>query len=204
MKTFLKENAPFIKRLLLNQFGLTIFGIMTVMTAAAIDNAMSGEGTVQRTCMFWVSVFTIVFYMFVDYAAIKEEGQRDKIRVDAGRIARDPWRGLKIALCASMPCFILGLLSLIFGLLGAENGLALEWAGSACGITKLIALVIQAMYWGVLLVSTGVATIAEIPAFCYLIIPLPAFVCVTVAYLAGLHDISLIRRVKDLLTPEKR
>ena len=173
MRNFLKENGAFIKRLLLNQFGLTIFGIMTVMTGAAIDNAMSGEGAVQRTCMFWVSVFAIIFYMFVDYAAIKEEGQRDKIRADAGRIKRDSWRGVKIALAASLPCFLLGILSIIFGALGAESGLALEWAGSACGVTKLIALIIQAMYWGVLLGVTGVATIAEIPAFCYLIIPLP-------------------------------
>ncbi len=204
MRDFLKANGRLIWRLILNQFGLTVFGLMTAMAAAAVDNAMAGEGEVRRTCMICVSVFAILFYMFIDYTAIKEEGQRDKIRADAGRITADPWRGVKIALSASAVNFILGVCIILFGILGAENGLGLEWAGAASGTAKVVALVIQAMYWGVLLGLPGVTTIAAVPSFLYLIIPLPAFICASLAYLAGLHDVSLIRRVKSFLTPEEK
>ncbi len=200
---FLKKNAHFIWRLILNQIGLTIFGLMTSFSAAAIDGAIAGDGSVQRTCMICVSIFAILFYMFVDYTAIKEEGQKDKIRIDAGRLERDKWRGLKIVLISSLPNLILAVCVNVFGILGAESGLALEWAGSACGSAKIIALVIQAMYWGVLLGLPGVSTIADIPNFFYAIIPLPAIICATLAYIAGLHDISLIRRIKGLFQPDE-
>lgn len=202
MLTFLKNNAHFIWRLVLNQIGLTIFGLMTSMSAAAIDHAMAGDGSVQRTCMIWVSVFAILFYMFIDYTAIKEEGQKDKIRIDAGRKQRDAWRGFKIVLVASLPNLILAVCVNLFGILGAESGLALEWAGTISGTSKVIALVIQAMYWGILLGLPGVNVIADIPNFFYLLIPLPAIICASLAYIAGLHDVSLIRRIKGLFQPD--
>ena len=202
MLTFLKNNAHFIWRLILNQIGLTIFGLMTSMAAAAVDNALAGEGEVQRTCMIWVSVFAILFYMFIDYTAIKEEGQRDKIRIDAGRLSPDPWRGFKIALIAALPNLILAVCAIVFGILGAESGPAIEWAGSIAGSAKLIALVIQAMYWGVLLGLPGVGTVADIPAFAYIIIPLPALICASLAYVAGLHEVNIMRHVKGFFTPE--
>ncbi len=209
MLDFVKKNAHFIWRLILNQIGLTLFGLMTAMSAAAIDNTLAGEGNIQYTCMIWVSVFAIIFYMFIDYAAIKEEGQKDKIRIDAGRLERDRWRGLKIVLIASIPNLVLGLLVNVCGPLGADPGPALEWAGAIAGTSKVIGIVIQAMYWGVLIGLTGtfspgagVTTIADVPNFCYALIPLPAIICVTLAYIAGLHDISLIRKIKGLFKPE--
>ena len=128
MKNFFSKNGAFIWRLVLNQFGMTVFGIMTAMAASAIDVSLAkGDGVVRRTCMIWVSVFSILFYMFINYMAIKEEGQRDKIRIDAGRLTRDPWRGLKIALCASALNLLLAVFIVIFGLLGSTSGPAIEW-----------------------------------------------------------------------------
>ena len=190
MLEFIKKNAHFIWKLLLNQTGLTLFGLMTSMSAAAIDHTLAGEGNIQYTCMIWASVFAIIFYMFVDYSAIKEEGQKDKIRIDAGRLERDTWRGLKIVLIASVPNLLLGLLVNVFGLLGADPGPAIGWAGAIAGTSKVIAIIIQAMYWGVLIgatgmISGGIANIGDVPNFCYALIPLPAIICVTLAYIAG-------------------
>ena len=202
MLKFFKNNGHLIWRLILNQIGLTVFGLMTTMAAAAVDRSLSGEGELQRTCMIWTSVFAILFYMFIDYTAIKEEGQRDKIRSDAGRIERDPWRGFKIAIIAALPNLILGVIAVGGGILGAESGLALGWAGAASGTSKLISLIIQAMYWGVLLGLPGVVTVGDTPALAYLLIPLPALICASVAYIAGLHEVSLMRHVKSFFTPE--
>ena len=208
MKDFFKNNGHLIWRLILNQIGLTIFGLMTSMAASAIDLSLSsGDGTVSRTCMIWVSVFTIIFYMFINYMAVKEEGQRDKIRADAGRITRDPLRGLKVVLTASALNIALGIAIIVFGLLGAENGPALEWAGNISGSAKLLALVIQAMYWGVMLGLPGlfgleVATFADVPSFCYILITLPSVIICTLGYIAGLHEFSIFKRIKSFFTPE--
>ncbi|MCD7776837.1 MAG: hypothetical protein LUH54_05660, partial [Firmicutes bacterium] len=102
VKDFIKENGHLIWRLILNQIGMTVFGLMMSMTGAAIDAALAdGDGAVSRTVNFWASVFSVVFYMFINYWAVKEEGQKDKIRVDAGRRKKNPYKGLLIALCAS-------------------------------------------------------------------------------------------------------
>ena len=201
---FLKNNTHFIWRLILNQIGLTIFGLMTSLSASALDASLHREGKLFGSVSFWASVFAILFYMFIDYTAIKEEGQRDKIRIEAGRIERDPWRGFKIAMIAAIPNLLLAASVLIFGALGAEGGPALEWAGAACGSAKLIALVAQAMYWGVITRLPGVGTVAGAPALAYVLIPLPAIICVSLAYVAGLHEVSLIRRIKKWFTPEAR
>lgn len=204
MKEFFQKNGHLIWRLILNQIGLTIFGLMTSMTAAAVgDMFRDSSGNAQRIYMVWTSVFAIVFYMFVDYTAIKEEGQRDKIRVDAGRVERDSWRGFKIAACASALNFLLAIVINVCGLLGSEKFLALEWAGDACGISKLLALVLQAMYWGVLVGLPGVTTVSDIPALLYFVIPLPALIVASLGYLAGLKDVSLIRRIKGFFIPEE-
>lgn len=203
MREFFNKNGSFIWRLMLNQIGLTIFGLMTSMTAAAVGDMFRDEsGAASRTYMLWTSVFAIVFYMFIDYAAIKEEGQKDKIRVDAGRAAAEPWRGFKIGLAASLPNLVLAVIIVVCSILGREGGLAIEWAGALSGTAKLIALVLQAMYWGVLISLPGVTTVSTIPAFSYLLIPLPALICSSLAYLAGFRDISLIRRIKSFFTPE--
>ncbi len=205
MKNFFSKNGAFIWRLVLNQFGMTVFGIMTAMAASAIDVSLAkGDGVVQRTCMIWVSVFSILFYMFINYMAIKEEGQRDKIRIDAGRLTRDPWRGLKIALCASALNLLLAVFIVIFGLLGSTSGPAIEWAGEIAGTSKLIAAIIQAMYWGVMLGWSGAETIGLVPEFAFLLIPLPSILTCALAYIAGLHEFSFIGPIKSLFKPESK
>ena len=203
MKNFIKDNGHLIWRLILNQIGLTIFGLMTSMAASAIDVSLSnGDGTVSRTCMIWVSVFAILFYMYINYMAIKEEGQRDKIRADAGRITKDTFRGLKIVLCASAFNILLAVAIIVFGILGAENGPALQWAGNICGSAKLLALVIQALYWGVLLGMPGVGTFSDVQSFWYILITLPSIIICTLAYIAGLHEFSIFKKIKSFFTPE--
>ena len=205
MREFLDKNGRLIWRLVLNQIGLTVFGLMTSMAASALDVSMSnGDGVVRRTCMIWVSVFSILFYMYIDYMAIKEEGQRDKIRADAGRIKLDIWRGAKIALCAGALNVLLAVFIFVFGLLGAENGPALEWAGGISGSAKMIAAIIQAMYWGVMLGWSGAATIGEVTPFAFILIPLPAIAISTVAYILGTREFSLVKNIKKLFTPESK
>lgn len=203
MLSFLKKDSYLIWKLILIQIGMTMFGLMTSMAASAVDVAIGSEGDVQRTCMFWVSVFSILFYMYIIYTTLKEEGQKDKIRLDGGRAEYTPLRGLSIALCASVPNLILGVLIIVTGILGAESGLALGWAGALCGSCKVLASIIQAMYWGFMLVVSGVGTIAELPSFWFVVIPLPTIACGYVSYYFGLTNRGIGKFVKIFFTHEE-
>ncbi len=196
MLSFLKNNSYLIVRLILNQFGMTVFGLMTSMAAAAVDTALSGGGEVTRTCMFWVSVFAVFFHLYINYMALKEEGQKDKIRLDAGRAEYTPLRGLYISLAASAVNFLLGIIIVIMGLIPADFAIG---AGGSC---KILAAVIQAMYWGLMLGASDVSTIAELPSFWFIIIPIPSVICGWISYRNGLNDVNLLRGIKKLFTPE--
>ncbi len=194
MIAFIKNNSYLIFRLMLNQFGMTVFGLMTSMAAAAVDTALAGGGDVRRTCMIWVSVFAILFHMYINYMALKEEGQKDKIRLDAGRAEYTPLRGLYIALCASAINLLLGVIIVITEFIPLDAAIAL------CGSCKILSSILQAMYWGLMLGLSGVATIAELPCFWFILIPLPTILCGWISYRNGLHDVSLPRTIKKLFT----
>lgn len=199
---FVKKNSYLIVRLILNQIGMTIFGLMTSMAAAAVDNALAGGGEVQRTCMIWVSVFSIVFYMYINYMAMKEEGQKDKIRLDAGRAEYTPLRGLFIGIWGSVLNVILGIVITVLSVVITVSPEAADSVGGILGGSKLIESVILAMYWGLMLGASGVQTIAEVPFFWFLIIPLPTVAVSAVAYWFGLSDVNIFRYVKKFFTPE--
>ncbi len=203
MLSFLKKDSYLIWKLILVQIGMTMFGLMTSMAASAVDVAIGSEGNVERTCMFWVSVFSILFYMYIIYMTLKEEGQKDKIRLDGGRAEYMPLRGLYIALSAAVPNLILGILIIITGVLGAESGPALGWAGALCGSSKVLASILQAMYWGFMLVVSDVATIAELPSFWFVVIPLPSIACGFISYYFGLTDRGIGKFVKNFFTHEE-
>ncbi len=197
MLSFVKTNSYLIFRLILNQFGMTVFGLMTSMAAAAVDNALAGGGEVRRTCMIWVSVFSVLFHMYINYMALKEEGQKDKIRLEAGRAEYTPLRGLFVALTASAFNILLGLIIIISSFIPVDAMIAL------CGSCKVIASILQAMYWGLMLGISGSGTIAALPSFWFLIIPIPAIICGWISYRNGLADVNLFRGIKNLFTPEK-
>ncbi len=195
MIAFIKNNSYLIFRLMLNQFGMTVFGLMTSMAAAAVDNALAGGGKVGRTCMIWVSVFAVLFHIYINYMALKEEGQKDKIRLDAGRAEYTPLRGLYIALVASVINLLLGLIIVVADLIPLDAAIALS------GSCKILSSILQATFWGMMLGLSGVATIAELPSFWFIIIPLPTIICGWISYRNGLHDVSLLRAIKKLFTP---
>lgn len=202
MIDFLKKNSYLIVRLILNQIGMTIFGLMTSMAAAAVDNSLAGGGEVQRTCMIWVSVFAILFYMYINYMAMKEEGQKDKIRLDAGRAEYTPLRGLGIGIWGSAVNLILGIIIVVLSVVTSVIPDAIDAVGGILGGSKLLESVILAMYWGLMLGLSGVQTIAEVPSFWFIIIPLPTVAIAALGYYFGLSNISIFGFVKKLFTPE--
>ena len=95
MKDFWSENSKIIGKIILNQFGATFLGIMVVTAASSAQSQ-------KAWLMLFASVFASLFYLFLVYNVIWEKGGQDRIKIDGGRAARKPLKGLMISLVANI------------------------------------------------------------------------------------------------------
>ncbi len=147
MKDFLKKNSEFLTKLIVHQFGLTVFGFLLYSAANVSGN---------RALVIGFSIFSAVFYLFLIYVLAWETGAKDKIRIDAGRQKRDVFKGLKADLIAQIPNFLIAVLSLIGYLFINksalnENGQFFTpvWAVNMHAICQLLGFYLNAMYLGI-------------------------------------------------------
>ena len=178
---FLKANSYEIVRFIVIQIGLSIFGMVLTMACH----------TVNPTLLLPVSIFSIGFYLFLVYSVAWENGSKDKIRVDAGRLPDVKSRGFLVMLAAQGPYLILALLMLI-GAICSQLGAAA--VGSALiTFPYLLVNFLTSIYLGLLktvfvdfngryLLSAGV----------HLALALPAILTAGVGYLFGASGLRLL------------
>ena len=185
MANFFKENGHTVIKMFLYQIALSMLGGMLAMTGSMAGSDILIAG---------FSIFSILFYLYLISTIFYEMGQKDGIRINAGRLRPERFKALIIAVCANLINFILGALvvffkSMINGVtlgqnlssLTEEQALALtpSWAVTAYESIHTITKAIQCMYVGVLKVffSGNVVVL--------LFIPIPAIVVSVVAYCLG-------------------
>ena len=95
-----KEYGKVIRRLWLNLFGAAAFGLML----SSLSTNLAEHFKDKALLIFIVSgLIGAFFYLYLLYLVIWEEGAKDRIRVDGGRLDPCPHRGLSIALFYSIP-----------------------------------------------------------------------------------------------------
>ena len=138
MLKFFKAHSYEITRFLIMQVGIAIF-------AFVLTTAMD---TINKSAVLWVSVLSILFYLFLVYSVAWEIGAKDKIRTDAGRLKKQSTKGVFLMLFAQIPNYILGFLMVIGG---ACFALGATVVGSRIFfIGYIIALFFESMYIGVI------------------------------------------------------
>ena len=105
---FFKENLGFVWRIVIHQIGIAIFSIAVNLV---VNEAWGGQ------YLIWVSLFSILFYGYLLYIACWEQGSKDIVRMEAGRLKKSSLVGLKAALIADIPNAVLCLLLLVGTLL---------------------------------------------------------------------------------------
>jgi hypothetical protein len=179
MMNFLKENSYLIFKMLVNQIGMTMFGL--VLSMATHEN---------NTLLLITSIFAVLFYMVLLYTMTWDAGYAEKIRIENNRLRFVPLKGLYMSLVANIPNIILGVLAVI-GYYGGvlKNGVPAspEWAVNLYGTAKIIALFIQGMYSGI------VGLYFPATPWILLLIVVPALVTCTVAYIAGVKGKRITR-----------
>ena len=178
MGNFFKENSYSIVKLFLNQIGLTVFGTMLCM--ATQDNTALLIGS---------SVLSIGMFLFLNYTAVWEIGGKDKIRIDGGRLAPSPLKGVLIAVCANIPNY---LLALLIGIGAIVDTAASQ---SMAVICNFIIRLLNGMYLGIFnLAERGIygetALLINI-WWWFIIITLPSVITGFIAYHLGSKGIRI-------------
>lgn len=185
MLRFFKENSYEIVRVLLYQLALSFFGGLLALAGGASGSDLVLAG---------VSLFSILFYLYVIFSRFYDNGQKDGIRVNAGRLRDSKTKSFIIAGVASIPNYILAVLTIVFkslingvsmgqnlASLSAEEAAALtpRFAASAYEISHTLCKAIQCMYVGVLKVFFSGNV------FILLLIPIPAILTAGLSYRLG-------------------
>jgi len=173
MKELFHKYSYSMIKMLLTQIVISIFGLMLSM---ATVNASSGVAIA-------VSIFAILFYLFLIYTLVWEIGAKDKISVDVGKKTYKPFTGLWMALVANVPNIVLAII-LAIGKMFISNVEGKEFNG--LGIVSVIANVLQGMYFGAI-------SAIKIPSgqplsdlwWTYFLIVIPALVTSFLAYYLG-------------------
>jgi len=176
MKNIIREYSYSIVKMFINQFAIGIFGAMLAM---AVDPAGSGVLSIV------VSVFAVLFYLFLIYTMTWEIGAKDRISVDIGKKPYRPHLGLVLSLIANIPNFIIAIVySVAYPFMGTH-----KWAGTINSIVKVISLIIEGMYTGITSSITvwinGTPRLLHHFWWTYFLITIPALVTSWIAYYTG-------------------
>ena len=173
MKAFFERYSYDSVRLLLNQVAISMFGFAL---------AMSSLKTESDTLLLWSSVASIVFYLALTYGTAWKMGSNDRLSIEYGKIPFSPLRGLMVSLVANSINILMAVLIAVVTLFGL---------GGLEGIANAIALLGQGMYQGVLAVGRIGGEALNTYWWVYFLIPLPAMLVSTVAYIAGAKDFHI-------------
>lgn len=167
MKAFFSRYGYTVFKLFLNQFAIALFGV-----ALAISCSAAGRNT-----LLWVtSIFSVLFYLFLQYAVMWEVGAKDGISAAARHEKRKLWRGAVISLIANSPNLLFAVLTLF------PEGGRVESAG------RFLSLMLNGMYQGLLAQPfRGI----QFNGFdwAYFAIIVPAVLVSSVAYILGCYNL---------------
>ncbi len=191
MRKFLKDNLSQILNMFVTQIAISIFGLVLAMACAKSDSLMAVS-----------SALAVVFYLYLIFTRAYEIGQKDGIRIKAGRLDYKPLKGMWISLWANLINIVLAIVAIIgkacitnldfFAYAPNDFVVEPEWAGSLYGVFGIIASVLQCMYQGLAkyLFSGNVLNL--------LIRPLPAILICAIAYPMGVkYSSGFIGRKKE-------
>ncbi|MBE6613908.1 MAG: hypothetical protein E7631_01205 [Ruminococcaceae bacterium] len=196
MREFWTENGRIVTKLILNQFGAAVMGLM--ITAAAASN---------QTLKLFTSLFAICFYLMLLYMVVWEKGGQDRIRFDGGRAAWQPLNGLKMSLLHNIPNILFAVLIIIGYIFGKKGGMfEMEWAGNMYAIFNAIGRLWHGMYIGL------IQTYSPNNPIAHLLVVLPAMFTCTFGYYMGLtnrrvfsiFELSPPKKQKDETDPKKK
>lgn len=113
---FFKRHSYEISKLIINQFGISIFALCLTFSVSALN--LSDPKTVNLL----ISVFSLCFYAALIYSAAWEMGAKEGLKNNAAPEKEPETTGVFLGLCAGLPQFLIGVIMLLTECLYAGAG----------------------------------------------------------------------------------
>ena len=107
---FWKKHSYQVVRLFIIQIGITIFGLVL---SFAVSTAFRERD--DQIPLLMVSIFSVLFYLFLLYSVAWEMGGKDRLSLDAQHASPRGGTGFLLSTLSEIPNFLLCLLMLIGG-----------------------------------------------------------------------------------------
>ena len=197
MKGFFHDYLYSVVKMFINQFAIAIFG--TSLTFATTHAHLEDSGFDVLT--FIVSIFSVIFYLFLIYTLTWEIGAKDRISVDVGKKPYRPHLGLLLSFLANLPNIIIAIIYFIATVSGAENMMF---------VVRLIGSLLQGMFFGMLITvelplgASGAYVAANTHWPTFFIIIIPALITCWIAYYMGHRNIKIFASLTGKDTASKK
>lgn len=192
MKSFFQQYSYSIIKMFVNQFAISLFGIVLAMAA------MAANSNILTICF---SVFSIAFYLFLIYTMTWEIGAKDRISVDYGKKPYRPHTGLWISLIANTPNLVIAIL---YGI-GYPFMTTHSWAGNMNFVLNWLSAILEGMYRGLLSVISFPSGGSILHAWwSYFVIVLPALIAAWIAYFAGFKNFRILAEYFNKRAAQKK
>ncbi len=176
---FFKKYSYIAVKLFLNQFAISLFGVALAFVSIKAE---------RETLLLLTSIFSILFYLFLQYAVIWEVGAKDGISATARKTSRGLGRGFLIALLTNS-------LNLLCALLVLTEYIGIPVIGGVARGAILIGL--EGMYMGVLKLMP-----TQILPLMFFVITIPSILVIGLGYIIGNYNLHatniLIPKNKDV------
>ncbi len=178
MKKFMERYSYESVHLFLNQVAIGLFGMTLALAAGMAENDALRTAT---------SVFSIIFFLFLQYLAMWKVGAQDRMSYDLGKLKKDFMIPVWMWLLSNSLNLFLSLL------ITAAMLLDVEVISSVGGVATVIEQITNGMYTGLLALRVGGAPLNSM-WFMYFIITLPALAVIFVAYVLGFNNVRLAKK----------
>ena len=109
MIRYFKENLSTISKLFINHVGMTIFGLIVLITSRLLSDKIG-----HPVVFYIMGAITLLMYFSLLYTAMWERGAKDKIKVDGGRMKYSAFHGLYMYLIANVIAIFLAVMTIFF------------------------------------------------------------------------------------------
>lgn len=174
MKKFFEKYSYNAVNLFLNQLVIGIFfgvGLLFVANKIGSDALKIG-----------ISIFSIIFYLFLEYTVAYKIGVTDRVSVEIGKARPDYSLPVKLWLLSNSINLLLAVFIMLAHLLSDVT-----FFSSLGGISAMISTIIQGMYYGVLTIKVGGAELNSYWIM-HFVITLPALVVIFLSYFFGIKS----------------
>ncbi len=177
MKQFMERYSYESVHLFLNQVAIGLFG-MTLALAAGM-----AENDTLRTV---TSIFSVIFFLFLQYLAMWKVGAQDRVSYDLGKFKKNYMIPLWMWLLSNSLNLLLSVLITL------AMCLDISALSSIGGVAIVIEQITNGMYTGLLAIRVGDVPLNSL-WFMYFVITLPALATVFVAYVLGFNNVRLTK-----------